>query len=574
MMEKDKMDGELYKQLFSGNDGKSIPAVFKEMPNEKLIKSFYFTENSPEDTQKNVLQDILKSAQNSEFGRKMGFSEICTIEDFKKKVPISNYSNYEAAIEKLKMGEADILFNGQTASFIATSGSTGVPKLIPESKNGEMVKALVSQIRAILLLMLAPEVMAPGKKILAIANPSEYGKTEGNIPIGSASGQAAKDIPIEMQQKMVLPVELILAKDLSNEATDYLTIRYALAEKNLAGVVCSNIAHFNILLKKMNANIADLLDDIKNGTLSSKIKINETLRKNLEAKLAPNPERAEELEQILYKNKVLDVASIWPEFSVVSCWMSSSAERIVADIQKHLPPTVKFLEWGYGASEGKFNIPDKPQDAAGLPALFGYFFEFLPVGSGDEKTLLAHELKQGEYYELIITSYSGFYRYNMKDIITVKDINNHIPRIVFVCKSSEQLKIENVELMIYEINGFIKDASDQQNEEIRFFQVLLDKEQKKLVFVIEPYSDTFQGDGFREALENIIMSRNEVYANKRNSNELGALEVMVMKDGYRDSLFTRSIMPGKNVNQTKLKTIVNEYPDYDSILYWAKEEKK
>jgi hypothetical protein len=573
-MTKDRIPEEISSDFFLGSEGKSIPELLKEMPNEKLIKSFYLIENSPEVTQLRVLQDILKSAENTEFGRKMGFAEIRTVDAFRKRVPISDYSQVAAEIDRLKAGAANVFFDGPAASFIATSGSTGVPKLLPESKNGELVKGLVSQIRAILLLMLAPEVMAPGKKVLAIANPSEYGKTEGGIPIGSASGQAAKDMPIEMLKKMVLPPEMMMAKELSNEATDYLTIRYALEEKNLVGVVCSNIAHFNILLKKMNGSAADLLEDIRAGQISEKISLDVALREKLVFKLQPNPERAAELKTILEDKKTLDVAEIWPEFSVVSCWMSSSAAKIVADIKKNLPTTVKFLEWGYGASEGKFNIPDIAQDPAGLLALFGYFFEFLPVGSTNNETVLAHELKQGGYYQLIITSYSGLYRYNMKDIVYVTEMNNQIPRVVFVCKDSERLDIENLKLMIYEIEGSIQVVSAQQNQEIRFFQILLDADQRKLVFTFEPCSETFDGEVFRAALDKSLMADNQDYRKLRNDNILAAPEVLVMQDGYRDSLFTRSIMPGKNVNQTKLPTIVKEYPEKSSIIFWAKEGEK
>nr|WP_320026752.1 GH3 auxin-responsive promoter family protein [uncultured Acetobacterium sp.] len=570
-MEENRKQEEISYYILGEHDGSSIPEILKEMPNEKLIKSFYLIENTPEDTQKRVLQDILKCAENSDFGKKMGFAKIDTADEYRKKVPISDYTYVEAVLDKLKYGDVDILFNGPPASFIATSGSTGIPKLIPESKNGELIKGLVSQIRAILLLMLAPEVMAPGKKVLAIANPSEYGKTEGGIPIGSASGQAAKDMPSEMLKKMVLPVELMLAKDLSNEATDYLTIRYALEEKHLAGVVCSNIAHFNILLKKMNTLVEDLLADIEAGQINSKITLNEDLREKLNSKLTPNPQRAEELRNIFMANKTLGVASIWPEFTVVSCWMSSSAAKIVADIKKNLPPTVKFLEWGYGASEGKFNIPDVPQDPAGLLALFGYFFEFLPVGSENNETVLAHELKQGEYYELIVTSYSGLYRYNMKDIIRVSGFNNQAPRIVFISKASEYLEIDELKLMIYQIDAYIKKVSDQKNEEVRFYQILLDQKQKTLVFILEPHANHFPGDLFREGLEKTLRTENSAYEKLRSSNQLNALEVIIMPDGYRDSLFTRSIMPGKNVNQTKLKTIVKEYPEEGSMVYWAKE---
>lgn len=40
--------------------------------------------------------------------------------------------------------------------------------------------------------------------------------------------------------------------------------------------------------------------------------------------------------------------------------------------------------------------------------------------------------------------------------------------------------------MIYEIEGSIQAVSAQQNQEIRFFQILLDADQQKLVFMLEP----------------------------------------------------------------------------------------
>ncbi|MGV8906866.1 MAG: GH3 auxin-responsive promoter family protein [Acetobacterium sp.] len=551
---------------------KSIPKILRDMPNEQLIKFFYFMNNNPEATQKVVLQDILKCAEKSRYGKEMGFSEIKSIDDFKRKVPITTYKDYEPYIEKIKMGESDVLFNGEPSRFIATSGSSGVPKLIPESDNGECIKAIISQIRGILLIMLAPEVMVPDKKILAITNPSEYDKTEGGVPIGSASGQAAKDMPKEMQNKMILPLELMAAKDLSNEAIDYLTILFALKEKNLAGVVCSNIAHFNILLNKMDNYVDMLIADINNATISSKILMDEGLRECLSAKLKPNPERAAELREIYRNNKGLDVGFVWPALSVISCWMSASAQRIVTDIKLRLPRTIKFLEWGYGASEGKFNIPTKADDPSGFLGLFGYYFEFLPLGA--ENTLAAHELKPREYYELIITSYSGLYRYNMKDIVCVRSIENQSPRIVFISKSSECLKLSNLELMAYEIDEIIKKAANNQNDDIRFIQILADEKEKKLVFILEPISLEFSGASFRTSLEETLMKENRIYNENRRLNQFAAVEILIMKQGYRDSLFTRSIMTGKNVNQTKLKTIVDEYPENSSIFNWVKGDEK
>ena len=135
-------------------------------------------------------------------------------------------------------------------------------------------------------------------------------------------------------------------------------------------------------------------------------------------------------------------------------------------------------------------------------------------------------------------------------------------------------EIENLKLMIYEIEGSIQVVSAQQNQEIRFFQILWDAKQQKLVFMLEPCAATFDGELFRAALDKSLMAENQAYQKLRHDKILAAPEVLVMADGYRDSLFTRSIMPGKNVNQTKLPTIVKAYPEKNSIIHWAKEGEK
>lgn len=68
--------------------------------------------------------DILKHAQNSQIGRKEAFADIRTIHDFQKKLPITEYSDYTMYIEQMKKGDKDIQYNGETVSFVATSGTT------------------------------------------------------------------------------------------------------------------------------------------------------------------------------------------------------------------------------------------------------------------------------------------------------------------------------------------------------------------------------------------------------------------------------------------------------------------
>jgi len=592
--DKDEYVKNLFQQLQAGDEADGIPGRLADLSNQELLMGLVALKSAPAQTQEMVLLDILRLAEDSEIGRKYNFAKMCSSDDFRRDMPITEYADYAGAVEKMAAGEADILFHGATTRFIATSGTTGIAKLIPESAAGELVKSLVGRIRLLLLLTLAPEIMRPELKILSITNLSEYAKTEGGIPIGSASGQAVKDIPSEMRQKLILPPELLLASDLSNETMDYLILLLALAEEKMAGVVCSNVAHFQLLLDNIADWEEDLLTDIARGSVSPRLGLEPALHEALSARLAPNPERAENLKDILsnYPHGVRGqgIKEIWPNFSVVSCWMAASSARIVEDLQRRLPAPTKFLEWGYGASEGKFNLPGCINDPAGDLALFGYFFEFLPLGQVDAQPLLTHQLETGAYYEMLITSYSGLYRYNMKDIVCVAGHSGASPRIVFAAKTSETLQLGELELFIYEIDEYVRQVSARLGAGVRFYQVMADTTpglapdnrgvsagagpvnaaQKAspahLVVYLEASDEDFPGELFSQELEALLVRENAVYRAQRHAGTLATLEVVRLAPGYRDSLFRRGIMPGKNVNQTKLKTIIREHPEAKAIV--------
>ena len=67
----------------------------------------------------------------------------------------------------------------------------------------------------------------------------------------------------------------------------------------------------------------------------------------------------------------------------------------------------------------------------------GGYYEFLPVDAeGDEtalrtQTLKLNELEVGQDYEIIITNFSGFYRYRIGDVVTVNGYEGESPKICF-----------------------------------------------------------------------------------------------------------------------------------------------
>jgi len=82
------------------------------------------------------LFSLLKTAENTLFGKEHHFGEIQSVRDFQEKVPISDYEDLKPYIERIKNGEKDILWTSQPEYFAKTSGTTSGAKYIPISKEG------------------------------------------------------------------------------------------------------------------------------------------------------------------------------------------------------------------------------------------------------------------------------------------------------------------------------------------------------------------------------------------------------------------------------------------------------
>jgi hypothetical protein len=89
---------------------------------------------NPVAAQREVLQDLVTSAQYTEFGRKYQFSSLYNIRSFKKAIPIHEYDDLKPYILRLMEGEQNLLWNTPINWFAKSSGTTSEKsKFIPVS---------------------------------------------------------------------------------------------------------------------------------------------------------------------------------------------------------------------------------------------------------------------------------------------------------------------------------------------------------------------------------------------------------------------------------------------------------
>ena len=141
-----------------------------------------------------ILNQLVKSAANTLYGKEHHFSEITDYESFKQRVPIRDYEGLKTYIEKIKAGEANVLWKGKPIYLAKTSGTTSGVKYIPISKDS--ISNHIDGARDAILTYMATTHQtdfAGGKMIFLSGSPVL--ERVGGIPTGRLSGIVNHHVP-------------------------------------------------------------------------------------------------------------------------------------------------------------------------------------------------------------------------------------------------------------------------------------------------------------------------------------------------------------------------------------------
>nr|WP_315161460.1 GH3 auxin-responsive promoter family protein [uncultured Flavobacterium sp.] len=112
----------------------SIKSTAAKLFAQKIYKKTQLWANNPIETQKKVLQKLIKEAKKTQFGIDHHFDQIKTQQDFAKQVPVRDYEGLKPYVDKVVKGQENILWKGKPLYFAKTSGTTSGAKYIPLTK--------------------------------------------------------------------------------------------------------------------------------------------------------------------------------------------------------------------------------------------------------------------------------------------------------------------------------------------------------------------------------------------------------------------------------------------------------
>ncbi len=523
----------------------------------------HFTKHTQE-TQEKLLKNLIKKNKNTEYGKKAGFAEIKSVEDYQKKVPLTDYSDYSDYVQRMIKGERNLITSARIRRYVETSGSSGTPKVVPMSPKAVFNVQCMG--------FVGPEACIHkyykrnGKKMSCSKGLMSWIVMSRRFPNGEHVCDGAS-IPISILKPITnlysaIPKELIFAKDPANTDINYLLLRFGLPYKKVsyigAVIITSSVSMFQYLEK----NWRMICDDIETGKINDGITVDSELKRILEKKLKPSPARASELRAEFEKGFDDPIAPrIWPELSWVYGMASSTLSAYGQRIRRYIGD-LPLHNFGYGASEGYFAMPVEPDvdEAVMLPK--SNFFEFVPVdGDRDSTPLLMHQLEAGKDYEVILTNLSGFYRYRLGDVIKVTGFYHTAPKVRFLYRSNVTVNVSDEKTTQQMLDETMKRVSERLGLTVLSYGVHGNTTDRVAHYTLLVETDVDPDDKLRDEIAAVfdeeLCKINVEYDRYRKNETLDTAQAHFIRVGTFDDYKNMLRAKGRDVNQLKPVTIIN-----------------
>lgn len=100
-----------------------------------FVEPWYQSLVDPTGAQKNVLQKLTQTYSKTDYGKKYHVNKIKTIQDFQTNFPIVSYNDLKPYLDKVREGNYQAMLAEPPLCWVMTRGTTGLPKMIPVTKN-------------------------------------------------------------------------------------------------------------------------------------------------------------------------------------------------------------------------------------------------------------------------------------------------------------------------------------------------------------------------------------------------------------------------------------------------------
>ncbi|XP_048328694.1 indole-3-acetic acid-amido synthetase GH3.10 isoform X2 [Ziziphus jujuba] len=296
-----------------------------------------------------------------------------------------------------------------------------------------------------------------GKRILEFIYSSKQFKTKGGLTAGTATTHYYASQEFKLKQEKTnsftcSPQEVISGGDYKQ--TTYCHLLLGLFFSDQVEFVTSTFAYSIVqAFSSLEDHWQELCSDIRQGTLSSRINPPKMRKAVLDIMVSPNPSLASKIEESCKELQRVDwfglVPKLWPNAKYVYSIMTGSMQPYMKKL-RHYSGNLPLVSADYGSTESWIGVnldPSLPPEDVTFAVIptFSYF-EFIPLYRQnkdcnsvlddfiEDAPIPLSQVKIGQEYEIVLTTFTGLYRYRLGDVVEVAGFHNGTPKLNFICR--------------------------------------------------------------------------------------------------------------------------------------------
>ena len=473
-----------------------------------------------ETLQRNVLTRLLGKAVHTEWGTAHGYRKGLSYEDFARQTPLSTYEELKGFIDRMRHGEADVLWPGRVKWYAKSSGTTNdKSKFIPVSKDGLHDTHYAGGTDAV---------------VWYLRNNPKSRLFDGKALILGGSHAPNYNLPGS------------LVGDLS-----------AILIENINPLV--NLVR---VPKKATALLSDF--EIKRDRIAREaMKQNVTNLSGVPSWMLSVLNRVMELSGKQYLNEVWPNLEVFFHGGVAFTPYRQQYHRLITS------PGMHYMET-YNASEGFFGLQNDPADPAmSLMIDYGVFYEFIPMDEFDkpEPTVVPlWGVETGRNYAMVISTSSGLWRYILGDMIRFTQKNPY--KFVITGRTKSFINAFGEELIVDNAEKGLAEACRQTGAEVLEYTaapVFMDANGKcRHQWVVEFSREPNDVAAFARILDESLQTINSDYEAKRYKDiTLQQLELIKARPGVFNDWLKQK---GKLGGQHKVPRLCNNRDIIEQVL--------
>ncbi|RRT74335.1 hypothetical protein B296_00012183 [Ensete ventricosum] len=380
---------------------------------------------------------------------------------FTSAVPLATHADLEPYIQRIAHGDASAVLTQQPITMLSLSSGTtgGRPKYVPFTR-------FSSQSTLEIFRLAAAYRSRSGGRILEFIYSSKQFQTKGGLMAGTATTHYFASEEFKTKQRTTKcftcsPFEVISAGDY--QQSTYCHLLLGLLFHDEVEFVASTFAYSIVqALTAFEDLWEELCEDMRQGTLSSKITM-PTMRKAVVENLVPNPSLASKIERecegLRRSGWCGLIPRVWPNAKYIYSIMTGSMQPYLRKL-RHYAGEVPLVCAEYGSTESWIGVnlePLNPPERVAFAVIptFAYF-EFIPLhkqrkqdssSSSSSSRLVTTDddfeegqpvplckVSVGQQYEIVLTTFTGLYRYRLGDVVEVAGFYKGTPQLTFVCR--------------------------------------------------------------------------------------------------------------------------------------------